>query len=124
MILVPKGNGWFFEIHSFEDSRGKIPVEEFLDSIEEKVTLKFFALFVRMAEIGRIENPDQFEVFKGEPLFEFKNTKPNYRILGFHSSKIRGLMVLTHGFTKKTKKTPPGEIKLAKKRMEEYEKRN
>nr|WP_243418830.1 type II toxin-antitoxin system RelE/ParE family toxin [Pseudoflavonifractor capillosus] len=32
-------------------------------------------------------------------------------------------LVLLHGFTKKTQKTPPTEIAIAKKRMEDYQSR-
>ncbi len=32
-------------------------------------------------------------------------------------------IVLTHGFTKKTQKTPPGEIERAKKYKADYERR-
>jgi len=41
-----------------------------------------------------------------------------FRLLGFFESGK--LLILTHGFTKKTQKTPQQEIALAIKRMEEY----
>lgn len=36
---------------------------------------------------------------------------------------FEGNIILTNGFVKKTQKTPPGEIKLAKERRMDYKKR-
>lgn len=41
-----------------------------------------------------------------------------FRLLGFCEKK--SLIILNHAFTKKTKKTPRKEIKLAEKRKREY----
>jgi hypothetical protein len=44
-----------------------------------------------------------------------------FRLLGFYDKT--GALVLTHGFTKKTQKTPPKEIETAERRKHEYENR-
>ncbi len=45
-----------------------------------------------------------------------------YRILGFQHGD--GFVVLTNGFSKKTQKTPQGEIRLAENRKAEWLRRN
>ena len=44
------------------------------------------------------------------------------RLLGFLYGA--GFVVLTNGFAKKTRKTPPGEIDLAEQRKRDYLKRS
>lgn len=46
----------------------------------------------------------------------------NNRIVRVLFANIENEMVLLHGFIKKTQKTPQEEIKLAEKRIKEYEK--
>lgn len=48
----------------------------------------------------------------------FNNVK--YRLLAFWDSETRSLVVVTHGFTKKTQKTPPKEIAKAEAIRKEY----
>lgn len=48
----------------------------------------------------------------------FNNVK--YRLLAFWDSETRSLIVVTHGFTKKTQKTPPKEIAKAEAIRKEY----
>ncbi|MCM1517171.1 MAG: type II toxin-antitoxin system RelE/ParE family toxin [Pseudoflavonifractor sp.] len=48
----------------------------------------------------------------------FNNVK--YRLLAFWDSETRSLVVVTHGFTKKTQKTPPKEISKAEMIRKEY----
>jgi phage-related protein len=44
-----------------------------------------------------------------------------FRLLGFYDKA--GMLVITHGFTKKTQKTPPREIEIAERRKYDYENR-
>jgi phage-related protein len=44
-----------------------------------------------------------------------------FRLLGFYDGTRT--LVLSHGFTKKTQKTPPREIEVAERRKHEYENR-
>lgn len=41
-----------------------------------------------------------------------------FRLLGFFEQE--NLVILTHGFVKKTQKTPPQDIELAEQRKREY----
>jgi phage-related protein len=52
-------------------------------------------------------------------LWEVRSALPSQRIarliLCFHA----GILVVLHGFIKKTRKTPPADIEIAKRRMKE-----
>jgi len=55
----------------------------------------------------------------GEGLWEIRSALPSQRIarllLCFHD----GMIVVLHGFIKKTQKTPPDDLELARKRKQE-----
>jgi len=52
-------------------------------------------------------------------LWEVRSSLPSQQIarvlLCFHD----GMLIVLHGFIKKTQKTPPGDLELAKRRMRE-----
>jgi len=56
----------------------------------------------------------------GDKLYEVRAKDSNgiYRVIYFAYTGQQFIML--HGFTKKTQKTPPKEIEVAKKRMEEF----
>jgi len=54
-------------------------------------------------------------------LFEVRTDLDNNRIARVLFSFKNGKMVLLHGFIKKSKKTPPDDFKLAKKRKKEVD---
>jgi len=81
---------------------GKIPVKEFIDSLDFKSQRKFFFVKELLEEFGSI-----FEV-------RFKGHEGAVRVLYFfyHEEKV----IFTNGFIKKTNKTPKNEILLAVER--------
>ena len=58
----------------------------------------------------------------GDGLWEVRSSLPNQRIarliLCFHDQ----MLIVLHGFMKKTRKTPAGDLALAKRRMKEVTK--
>ncbi len=57
----------------------------------------------------------------GDGLWEIRSTLPSRRIARVIFCITDNQMVLLHGFIKKTQKTPPEDITLAKKRKKEIE---
>lgn len=101
------------------EESGRSPVRDFLDSLDDKTQ----ARFIRSIELLRARN-----VMDREPLVkhldgklwelrEESNTNV-YRLLYFFFTGRR--IVFLHGFQKKTQKTPPGEIQVARQRMNSY----
>ena len=65
--------GEIFQVEAYTDSSGKSPVVSWLDSCPERDKTKFAALFVRLADQGRIYDEKKFKHLTGtSQLFEFK----------------------------------------------------
>jgi phage-related protein len=104
----------------FYEEHGVCPVMEFLRSLpSKKVKEKVNARILLLGEKGFRMPFEYNKNLKGYPLWELKipygtNT---YRVLYFfHGS----LVVLLHGFAKKTDETPKSHIDLALRRMERW----
>lgn len=112
-----------FRIVYYKDEDGRKPVEEFIDSLDTKMQCKVLRQIGLLKEHGhRIGEPYSCQLVKG--VFELRVQQSNNitRILYFF---VKGqTIVLTHGFTKKTQKTPIEEIERAKKYKSDFERRN
>ena len=105
------------EVELYCTQSGKEVVQEFLDSLPSKDLAKV---------IRDIELLAQYEPYTKHidgPIWELRSKFSSniYRIFYFIWDGNK--LVLLHGFTKKTQKTPPAEIAIAKKRMEDYQSR-
>ena len=103
------------------DSRGRKPAEDFIDGLERKMRTKAFSSVEMLREYGpRLGMP--YSRFLGDGLFELRVGQANniVRILYFFFSDER--VVLTHGFVKKTQKTPVSEMRRAKRLRNEWRK--
>lgn len=97
----------------YKTEKGQCPVTEFLDSLPSKVAQKVTWVLKLLQEL----DPVPIQYFKKltatDEIWECRmvfggNT---YRILCFHHGGNR--LILTHGFMKKTPKTPSEEIRRA-----------
>ena len=79
-----------FKAEFYETEEGKKPAKDFMLSQNPKMKAKLFGLVSILEQYGN-----------------------QSRVLYFFY--YEGRIVLTHGFVKKTKKTPPSEIEYAKK---------
>ncbi|MEW6110249.1 MAG: type II toxin-antitoxin system RelE/ParE family toxin [Nitrospirota bacterium] len=108
-------------IEYYVTPEGKSPVKEFIDSLspESKAKFIFIADLLEVYGIG-VKEPYVKPLKGRQKLFEIRiKDKDNiHRILYFAFTGRK--FVLLHGFTKKTEKTPVGEIEIAARRMEEY----
>jgi phage-related protein len=57
----------------------------------------------------------------GDGLWEVRSVLPSNRIARVLFSLQQGRIVVLHGFLKKTQKTPPEDLALARKRKREFE---
>ncbi len=111
-----------FEIVYYRFEDGQAPVEDFIDTLEVKMQAKVFRQIQLLKEYG-CELREPYSSCLEDGIFELriKQSSNITRILYFfcRSKKI----ILTHGFTKKTQKTPPEEIERARKYRNKYESR-
>ena len=89
----------------YKDDDGKEPVREFLDSLQPKMRAKMLRVIKLLADNGNTLR-EPFSKNLRDGIFEL-------RAVGDEA-------VLTHGFVKKTEKTPPAEIERAKKCRSAY----
>ncbi|MBI2167581.1 MAG: type II toxin-antitoxin system RelE/ParE family toxin [Candidatus Omnitrophica bacterium] len=105
--------------HYFSTGSGRLPVEEFIDSLDMRTRLKFFYVRRLLEEFGhRLPMPHAKRL--GEGVFElrFSGREGAIRVLYFFD---RGKAVLTNGFIKKKNKTPKTEIETAVQRRKLYD---
>ena len=94
--------------------------DEFVSQLDQKSANKVF-YNIDLAE--QTNDQKLFKKLKGE-IWEFRSKYlgNQNRLLAFwdKTEKTETLVLATHGFAKKTQKTPKKELQLAKKLMEQY----
>ena len=108
-----------YHVLFFEKENGDIPVEDFINSLDLKLSAKVYRLIAILSENGsNIREPYSKHLEDG--IFELRVQlgSNNTRVLYFFMVGHR--IVLTNGFVKKTSKTPSSEIDIAKAYRKEY----
>lgn len=101
------------EIKFYEDQTGRVPVKEFLDGLDIKMRQKMLRSIQALQDMGislRMPLSESLE----DGIFELraKSGTNISRVMYFFITGNRA--VLTHGFIKKTQKTPRRELQRAK----------
>ncbi len=107
-------------IEFYRTSSGDCPVDDFLDSLSDRVAQKV-AWVLRLVERLEIVPPQCFKKLVGtDDLWEVRAQMGgnSYRLLGFFENSRQ--LILTNGFAKKQQKTPRKEVELAQQRRAEY----
>lgn len=108
-----------WQIDYYESSINSKPVEEFINSLEEKTQTKVVRMLELLEEFGITLGAPHVKKLTGTPLWEL-------RIIGsdstriFYVAKEQKSFLLLHAFKKKTQKTQKKEIKTATDRLHEY----
>ena len=111
-----------FVVEYFEKEDGTYPAEEFILSQDVKMRAKLFRLLELLEEKGNtLREPYSKSLDDG--IFEIRAKQGNNITRVLYFFYVGNKIILTNGFVKKSQKTPPSEIALAKKYRAEYEKR-
>ena len=108
-----------FEIELYCKENGDSPVDEFIDSLDEKMQAKILMGIALLRKNGNLlREPYTKHLMDG--IFELRTKQGSdiSRVLYFFV--IGRKIVLTNGFIKKTAKLPKSEIDLAKKYRNSY----
>lgn len=94
--------------------------QEYLDNLNDKARDKMF-YNIGLVQSG-VRDVKIFKKLIGTEIWEFRaEYRGNaYRLLSFWDKTKSSLVIATHGFDKKSQKTPQGEIAHAEKIMKEY----
>ena len=111
-----------FEVIFYEKENGDCPVEEFIDSLDVKMRAKMIGLLELLEEKGnQLREPYSKPIDDG--IFEIRCKVGNNITRVLYFFYYEGKIILTNGFIKKTQKTSPEEIKLAKERRADFKER-
>ncbi len=96
------------------------PAKDFLDSLDDKSREKILFNIWKSRETN---DPELFKKLSGD-IWEFRTRfkSKQFRLLAFWDKQgaTDTLVITTHGFVKKTQKTPKKEIERAEKLREDY----
>ncbi len=112
-----------YHIEFYETENGTAPAEEFIKSLDDKMIAKV----LRVLNVLEINGPMvrmPYSRMLNDGIFEIRAQQGSdiVRILYFYSTGKR--IVLTHGFIKKSQKTPAHEIERARRYREVYERKD
>lgn len=99
--------GQVFTVEFYQAENGALPAQTWLESQSLKQQQKFAALFMLLADTGKIWNERKFKhLSDSDQIFEFKADQGRMFCFFFVGQRV----ILTHGFIKKSQKTPKREI--------------
>lgn len=107
-----------YEIEYYTTAGGDCPVKEMLDAMPLKHTIKVGKFFELLEEKGPVLPRPYADAVQGkirELVVDIQHH--GYRFLHFYAGKT---IVMTHGFLKKTPRTPPAEIERAERYMRDW----
>lgn len=118
MDYVEIATGARFTVLALRENAGKIAqLESFISSLLDKEQRRLFDRIWLAANYGPLTNPTQSKALAGtEGLFELKSG--SIRVFYFYWG--RGTMALTHGFVKRTPRTPRQEIERAERLRKDF----
>ncbi len=111
-------------IDFYRTEDGKCPTQEFLDTLPAKTGQKVVWVLKLIQELEAVPSTYLKKLEGTDNIWECRVQLGSniYRFLGFFFQK--GVVVLTHGFSKKSQKTPKGEIERAESYKKDFMRRH
>lgn len=115
-----------WSVDYYRTERGEQPVKTFIDSLPVKLRTKNMREIAMLEEFGTEMPAPYVKQLRGKDcpgLWELrvKLSSDITRIFYFYPSGNR--ILLLHGFVKKSDSTPPGELRIARNRMQDAKQR-
>lgn len=107
------------EVVFYHKASGECPVQGFLDSLPSKVAQKITWVLNLVEDLERVPSQYFCKLADTQDIWEFRIKLGSniYRVLGFW---VGNKIILTHGFIKKTQKTPSQEIERSESYRKDY----
>ena len=112
-----------FNVEFYETEKGEKPCLEFLNTLEVKLRAKAFRDMALLEEKGK-EHRLPYSRHLDDGIFELRTIQGSNIVRNLYFFFVGNKIIITHGFRKKTQKTPPEEIERAKKYRKDYLERN
>ena len=109
-----------FTVDYYQLPSGEKPVKQFIDSLDTSMRAKALGSIDVLAEFGNTLR-EPYSKAMGKGLYELRIRFAGDITRIFYFFVVNNKIILTNGFTKKTQKTPSGEITLARKYKADYE---
>jgi phage-related protein len=107
------------EVIFYKDDDGKVPMDEWLDSLQSKARAKCIVGIKRLHALGHeLRRPEVDYLRDGIYELRVGYLGVNYRMLYFFFGKVA--VILSHGLTKE-RGIPPGDIEKAAQRKVRFE---
>ena len=111
---MSKNNETRWQIHFYEDHRGKLPALEYVNELPAKERARIHNTLQLLESYGTALGMPHARRIQGK-LWELR---PGANRL-FYFAYIRRKFVVLHAFRKKTQRTPKREVRIALRRMQE-----
>lgn len=108
-----------FEVDFYKTPSGSCPTTEFLDSLERKMRAKVLRMILLLEQNGNNLREPYSKHLEAD-IFELRIKQASNISRTLYFFTVESKIIITHGFMKKTKKTPKSEILRAQKYREEY----
>ena len=112
-----------FNIIFFELDNNTCPVQDFLDSLDDKMAAKMYGMMDILAEHGN-ELRKPYSEHLEDGIFEVRAKLGSNITRVLYFFYVGKTIVMTNGFVKKQQKTPKAQIALAKKYRKIFLERN
>lgn len=121
-----------YEIEFYKTQTGRVPVDEFIKSLQEKQVAKILQDITLLQKMGAALRFPYIDSIKGEKykgLMELRTKHASnifrtfYFVLVKDAKTKKQKAVLLHAIQKKTEKTPKKELETALARMKDYKSR-
>jgi phage-related protein len=104
----------------FRTASGQSPIEDFLDQLPAKSAQKVAWVLQLVEDLDRLPSKYFKKLVNTQDLWEVRASAGSniFRLIGFFDGPQ--IVVVAHGFQKKTQKTPKKAIQIAHERKREY----
>jgi phage-related protein len=111
-------------IYEFAEVNEKVPMVEFLDELSIRERAKVFATIEKLVELKSAVIPAKENLSKHleDGIFELRMGFENRIARSFYFYEAARQIIFTHGFVKKTQKTPKSEIARAQSIRKQWRK--
>ena len=109
----------------FVELENRAPFKEFISTFEKNEIAKIFASIDKFVELknANLSVGENLSKKLDDGIFEIRVNLPNKIVRNLYYYVIGQKIVITHGFIKKSQKTPTSEIAKAKELRKQYNER-